>query len=106
MTGQGDDRVAVIESLLPDDAVFLQLRREGHLWRPGRSGYVNEGDVFGAGLYDATAETYFANGQSDHSVTVSVIEMLERIGIEDGTIAALLVDEIIRLRDRLASAGC
>jgi hypothetical protein len=95
-----DERKAIILGLVPRGAVFLRRKSGGVLWRPRAADYVVESNVWLAGLYDpATVEKDYGPGKSEHSHMIEAAERLAAWGAPDGTVVALLVDEIVRLRE-------
>lgn len=98
-----DERKTIILGLLPPGAVFLRRKSGGFLWRPKNSNYVEESNVWLAGLYDpAAAERDYGDGKSEHSRMIDAAERVSAWGAPDGTVIALLADEIGRLREQLA----
>ncbi len=102
-----DPRMQVVLGLLPADAVFLVRRGyvadedsenpthvDALLWRPKSSGYVSQYNPWQAGFYSESPNP-------THSRAVRVDKYLSSYPVQDDTPLALLVDEIIRLREEL-----
>lgn len=97
-----DRRMQVVFELLPEHAIFLHTYDRDLLWRPNSRGYVSEYNPFFAGLY-TSPKSYKPRGEDvgDHSYVLDVREWMGGWEIQDETIAAFLVDEILRLRERI-----
>jgi len=100
------ERKEIILGLLPAGAVFLRRKSGGFLWRPKCANYVDESNIWLAGLYDpAKVEKDYGMGKSEHSQVIDAAERVAAWGAADETVVALMADEIGRLRKALAERG-
>ena len=101
-------RTLVLVGLIPHGVVLRHAYGEDALWRPDCIGYVNERDPLRAGLYEPDAHyapwAPASERISDHSFTIDAADCLSAYGVQSGTTLALLIDEIIKLREQLALA--
>lgn len=104
------ERLKVVQGLVPTGVVFLRCYNRDALWSPKSIGYTN--NIWAAGFYDPKHVDYLPCGENrgGHSFTHDVQELLHSADLQDDTILAVLVDEIIRLRvaltDSAGAAGC
>lgn len=107
-----DARLAVILSVLPEDAMFIKASWTGNLWTGEERCESNRHTVYTgyaleAGVIDPLSVSRAAADEAAVATDVSMLSPFVHVAselkpIKDGTVVAALIDEIIRLRAALS----
>ena len=94
-----EQRRAAMLSLISERAVFVRRYSDG-LWAPDGRGYAPCALLAGLQLPDYRGYKSLGECPQDHSHTEPAIETLSRFTVQDDTPLALVLDELVRLRQK------